>query len=77
MRKLYLSYQSNLFLATNSNLCCEGDLSTKSLSNIYTNSDTEADKDIKLSISEDSGFLEKSSDLYLDSEAKEILKDIA
>jgi hypothetical protein len=44
---------------------------------MYTNSNTKIDKDIKLSINKDSSLLEKSSDLYLDLEAKEILKDIA
>jgi hypothetical protein len=58
-------------------LCWLGELSTKSLSDKYTDSDTEAVKDIKLSSSEDASLIEKDLDLCLDLEAEEILNNIA
>lgn len=77
-RKLYPPRRSNLFSATDADSCREGDSSTKSVSDTYSDPDTEADTDIEPGTSEDAGLvLEKDSDPDLDSEAEEILKDIA
>jgi hypothetical protein len=58
--------------------CWEGQSDTNSFSDTYSDPDTEADTDIEPSTSEDAGLiLEQESDTDLDSEAEEILKDIA
>jgi hypothetical protein len=77
-RNLYLSCRSNSSLATDSGLDWEGDSSTKLFSDTNSDPDTKADGDIKLGTSEDASLaLENESDPNLDSEAEEILKDIA
>jgi hypothetical protein len=56
----------------------EGDSSTKFFSDTNSDPDTEADGDIEPGTSEDASLaLENESDPNLDSEAEEILKDIA
>jgi hypothetical protein len=58
--------------------CWEGQSDTNSFSDTYSDPDTEADTDIEPSTSEDAGLvLEQEPDADLDSEAEEILKDIA
>ncbi|KAF1934994.1 hypothetical protein EJ02DRAFT_471502 [Clathrospora elynae] len=76
-RKLYPLRRSNLSSATDSDSCWEGNSNTKSLSNTYIDPDTEAHKDIEPGTSEDAGLAGKDSAPHLDSEAEEILKDIA
>jgi hypothetical protein len=77
-RNLHLSRQSNSSLATESGSYWEEDLSTKLFSNANSDSSTEADGDIEPGTSEDASLaLENDLDPNLDSEAEEILKDIA
>ncbi|KAF2844130.1 hypothetical protein T440DRAFT_436829, partial [Plenodomus tracheiphilus IPT5] len=77
-RKLFPSYRSKPSSATDSDSCWEGDASTKSCFDTYSDPDTDADTDIEPGTSEDVGLvLEKHSDLHLDSEAEEIRMDIA
>jgi hypothetical protein len=77
-RNLYQSRQSNLSSATDSGSCQEGDSSTNSFSNTNSDPDTEADRDIEPGTSEDASLaLKNHLDPNLDSEAEEILKDIA
>lgn len=77
-RSLYPSRRSNPFSAADSGSCREGDSSTKSFSDTYSDPDTDADTDIEPGTSEDAGLvLEKDSVPGLDSEAEDILKDIA
>jgi hypothetical protein len=77
-RNLYQSCRSNSSSATDSGSCREGDLSTKLSSDTNSDPDTEADGDIEPGTSEDAGLaVENYSDPNLDSEAEEILKDIA
>ena len=58
--------------------CWEGQSDTNSFSDTYSDPNTEADTDIEPSTSEDAGLvLEQEPDADLDSEAEEILKDIA
>ncbi|KAF2726660.1 hypothetical protein EJ04DRAFT_539319 [Polyplosphaeria fusca] len=72
------SHRSNPSSATDSDSCWEGESSTESLSDTYADPDTETDEDIELGTREDAGLmLEKDPDPHLDSEAEEILKDIA
>jgi hypothetical protein len=76
-RNLYPSRRSTPFSSTISDSCWSGESSTKSLSDKYTDSDTEAVEDIELGSSEDASLVEKDLDPCLDSEAEEILNDIA
>lgn len=58
--------------------CWEVQSDTNSFSDTYSDPDTEADTDIDPSTSEDASLiLEQEPDADLDSEAEEILKDIA
>jgi hypothetical protein len=78
MRNRYSLRRSNSSLATDS--CWEGQSDTNSFSDTYSDPDTEADTDINIELSagEDASFTsEQKSDADLDSEAEEILKDIA
>ncbi|KAF1938204.1 hypothetical protein EJ02DRAFT_474319 [Clathrospora elynae] len=78
MRNRYSLRRSNPSLAADS--CWEGQSDTNSFSDTYLDPDTEADTDIdiELSTGEDAGFtLQQEPDADLDSEAEEILKDIA
>lgn len=84
MRNRYLLRRSNLSLAADS--CWEGQSNTNSFSNTNLLSDTyldpntkaDTDIDIEWSTSGDAGFiLQQEPDADLDSEAEEILKDIA
>ncbi|KAI1510323.1 DUF3435 domain containing protein [Pyrenophora tritici-repentis] len=76
MRNRYSLRRSNPSPAAVS--CWEGQSDTNSFSDTYSDPDTEADTDIEPSTSEDAGLiLEQESDADLDSEAEEILKDIA
>ncbi|CAN9360413.1 unnamed protein product [Alternaria alternata] len=78
MRNRYSLRRSNSSLATDS--CWEGQSDTNSFSDTYSDPDTEADTDINIELSagEDASFTsEQKSDANLDSEAEEILKDIA
>jgi hypothetical protein len=80
MRNRYSLRRSNLSLAADS--CCEKQSDTKSSSDTYSDPDTEADTDtdidIEPSTSKDDGFtMQQEPEVDLDSEAKEILKDIA
>jgi hypothetical protein len=78
MRNRYLLRRSNSSSAADS--CWEGQSDTNSFSDTYSDPNTEADTDInvELSAGEDAGFTsEQEPDADLDSEAEEILKDIA
>ena len=78
MRNRYILCQPSLSSPAES--CCEGQSDTNSFSDTYSNHDTEADTDIdiELSTGEDPGLtLQQEPDADLDSEAEEILKDIA
>ncbi|KAI1663563.1 DUF3435 containing protein [Pyrenophora tritici-repentis] len=78
MRNRYLLRRSNPSSAADS--CWEGQSDTNSFSDTYSDPDTEADTDINIELStgEDAGFTsEQELDADLDSEAEEILKDIA
>ncbi|KAF1364070.1 hypothetical protein EJ07DRAFT_162583 [Lizonia empirigonia] len=78
MRNRYLLRRSSPSSAADS--CWEGQSNTNSFSATYSDPDTEADTDINIELStgEDAGFTsEQEPDADLDSEAEEILKDIA
>ncbi|KAF1838361.1 hypothetical protein BDW02DRAFT_636434 [Decorospora gaudefroyi] len=78
MRNRYSLRRSNLSSAAES--CYQGQSDTNSFSDTYSDPDTEADTDIEIELStgEDAGFTsEQEPDADLDSEAEEILKDIA
>ncbi|RII11859.1 hypothetical protein CUC08_Gglean005326 [Alternaria sp. MG1] len=78
MPNRYLLRRSNPSSAADS--CWEGQSDTNSFSDTSSDPDTEADTDINIELStgEDAGFTsEQESDADLDSEAEEILKDIA
>jgi hypothetical protein len=58
--------------------CLEADSDTNSFSDTYSDSSVEADTDIQLSASDDASLsVHQDSEVDLDSEAEEILKDIA
>jgi hypothetical protein len=77
-RKLQPSHRSNPSSATDPDSCWEGDSSTESLSDTYTDPDIEANEGIEPGTGEDAGLvLDKDLDPHLDSEAEEILGDIA
>lgn len=78
MRNHYFLRRSNSSSAADS--CWEGQSDTNSFSDMYSDPDTEADTDINIELSagEDACFTsEPEPDADLDSEAEEILKDIA
>jgi hypothetical protein len=77
MRDLDSLRQANLSSAPAS--CWEGDLHTNSFSDTsYSDSSAEADTDIEMSTGDDASLsVHQESDADLDSEAEEILKDIA
>ena len=58
--------------------CWEGQSDTNSFPDTYSDPDTESDTDIEPSTSEDAGLIsEQEPDTDINSEAEEILKDIA
>jgi hypothetical protein len=68
--------QANLSSAPVS--CLEADSDTNSFSSTYSDSSVEADTDIEMSTGDDASLsVHQDSDADLDSEAEEILKDIA
>ncbi|KAJ6280847.1 hypothetical protein J3E71DRAFT_362257 [Bipolaris maydis] len=78
MRNWYSLHRSKLSLVADS--CCERQSDTDSFSDTYSDPDTEAetDIDIKPSTGKDDGFtMQQESEADLDSEAEEVLKDIA
>jgi hypothetical protein len=80
MRNRYSLRRSNLSLAADS--CCKRQSDTNSSSDTYSDPDTEADTDtdidIEPSTGKDDGFtMQQEPEADLDSEAEEILKDIA
>ncbi|KAF2024834.1 hypothetical protein EK21DRAFT_77812 [Setomelanomma holmii] len=62
---------------TNSASCWDGESSIEAASDTYTDPDTEADKDIEPSSREDARLVSEKDPGPYDSEAEEILKDIA
>ncbi|KAF1358608.1 hypothetical protein EJ07DRAFT_166844 [Lizonia empirigonia] len=76
-RNLYPSRRPNPFSVTNSELYWEGNSNTSSFSDTYSDPDTGADTGIESGTGEYASLVsEEESDVGLDSEAEEILKDI-